>query len=128
MNIAARQNAVNSYKSGVTVGIEEASPHQLIQMLFDGCLQRMAVAKGAIQHQEIAIKGENIGRAISILGGLRDSLDLSQGEIATNLDRLYDYMERRLLEANLKNDELIIDEVSSLLRDVKSAWDSIGTA
>lgn len=128
MNIAARQNAVNSYKSGVTVGIEEASPHQLIQMLFDGCLQRMAVAKGAIQHQEIAIKGENISRAISILGGLRDSLDLSQGEIATNLDRLYDYMERRLLEANLKNDELIIDEVSSLLRDVKSAWDSIGTA
>lgn len=128
MNIAARQNAVNSYKSGVTVGIEEASPHQLIQMLFDGCLQRMAVAKGAIQHQEIAIKGENISRAIGILGGLRDSLDLSQGEIATNLDRLYDYMERRLLEANLKNDELIIDEVSSLLRDVKSAWDSIGTA
>jgi flagellar protein FliS len=87
----------------------------------------MAAAKGAIMHKEVAIKGENISKAIGILGGLRASLDLSQGEIAKNLDRLYDYMERRLVEANLKNDETIIDEVSDLLRDVKSAWDAINT-
>ena len=128
MNIAARQNAVNSYKSGAIVEVEEASPHRLIQMLFEGCLQRMAIAKGAIEHQDIAVKGENISRAIGILGGLRDSLDLSQGELAANLDRLYEYMERRLLEANLKNDALIIDEVCNLLRDVKSAWDAISTS
>lgn len=126
MNMGARQYAVNSYKTGVVAEVEEASPHRLIQMLFEGCLQRMAAAKGAMQHNEIAMKGENIGKAIGILGGLRASLDLSQGEIATNLDRLYDYMERRLVEANLKNDVSIIDEVSSLLRDVRSAWDAIG--
>lgn len=128
MNIAARQNAVNSYKSGAIVEVDDASPHRLIQMLFEGCLQRMAIAKGAIEHQDIAVKGENISRAIGILGGLRDSLDLSQGELAANLDRLYEYMERRLLEANLKNDALIIDEVCNLLRDVKSAWDAISTS
>jgi flagellar protein FliS len=96
-------------------------------MLFEGCLQRMAAAKGAILHKEVAIKGENISKAIGILGGLRASLDLNQGEIAGNLDRLYEYMERRLVEANLKNDDAIIDEVSGLLRDVKSAWDAIGS-
>jgi flagellar protein FliS len=126
MNMHVRQYAVNSYKTGAIAEIEEASPHRLIQMLFEGCLQRIAVAKGAIQRKEIALKGESIGKAIGILGGLRSSLDLNQGEIATNLDRLYDYMERRLVDANLKNDISILDEVTGLLKDVKSAWDAIG--
>lgn len=126
MNTHARQYAVNSYKTGVIAEIEEASPHRLIQMLFEGCLQRIAIAKGAIQRNEIALKGENISKAISIIGGLKTSLDLSQGEIAANLDRLYDYMERRLVEANLKNEALILDEVAGLIKDVKSAWDVIG--
>lgn len=125
MNMNARQYAVNSYKTGVIAEVEEASPHRLIQLLFEGCLQRIAVAKGAIQHKEVVLKGENISKAIGILGGLRGSLDLSKGEIASNLDRLYDYMERRLVEANLKNETVILDEVSSLLKEVKSAWDAI---
>ncbi len=126
MNMNVRQYAVNSYKTGAIAEIEEASPHRLIQMLFEGCLQRIAIAKGAIQRKEIALKGESISKAIGILGGLRSSLDLSQGEIATNLDRLYDYMERRLVDANLKNDISILDEVTGLLKEVKSAWDAIG--
>ena len=125
MNFGVRQYAVNSYKSGVVAEITEASPHRLIQMLYEGGLQKIAVAKGAIQRKETAAKGENIGRTIAILGGLRSSLDFSQGEIATNLDNLYEYMERRLLEANLKNDVAILDEVSGLLREIKSAWDAI---
>ncbi|EFK96622.1 Flagellar protein FliS [sediment metagenome] len=125
MNMGSRKYAVNSYKSGMASEIDGASPHRLIQMLYEGGLQKIAVAKGAIQRNEIATKGENISRAIAILGGLRSSLDLSQGDIAVNLDNLYEYMERRLLEANIKNDEEILDEVSSLLRDVKSAWDAI---
>lgn len=125
MNMGARQYAVNSYKQGVVSEVKEASPHRLIQMLYEGGLQRIAVAKGAIQRKEVALKGESIGKAIAIVGGLRASLDLSQGEIPRNLDNLYEYMERRLLEANLKNDTAILDEVSTLLRDVKSAWDAI---
>jgi flagellar protein FliS len=90
-------------------------------------MQRIAIAKGAIQHKDITLKGESISKSIGILGGLRASLDLSQGEIAVNLDRLYEYMERRLIEANLKNEVAILDEVSGLLKDVKSAWDAIGS-
>ncbi len=127
MNMGARQYAVNSYKFGVVAEVEGASPHRLIQMLYEGGLQKIAVAKGAIQRKDIAAKGDNIGKAIAIIGGLRASLDLSQGEIAVNLGRLYDYMERRLLEANLKSDAEILDEVSGLLREVKTAWDAIGT-
>lgn len=126
MNMGARQYAVNSYKSGVVVEVEAASSHRLIQMLYEGGLQRIAVAKGAILRKEIELKGKNITQAIGILGGLRASLDFNQGELAKNLDNLYEYMERRLLEANLKNDITVLDEVSGLLRDVKSAWDAIG--
>jgi flagellar protein FliS len=127
MKMNARQYAVNSYRNGATAEIEEASPHRLIQLLFEGCMQRIAIAKGAIQHKDITLKGESISKSIGILGGLRASLDLSQGEIAVNLDRLYEYMERRLIEANLKNEVAILDEVSGLLKDVKSAWDAIGS-
>ncbi|MGD7036783.1 flagellar export chaperone FliS [Methylotuvimicrobium buryatense] len=126
MNSGVRQYAVNSYKSGMVAEIEEASPHRLIQMLYEGGLQRIAIAKGALMRNQIAEKGENISRAIAIIGGLRSSLDLKQGEIAQNLDNLYEYMERRLLEANLKNDVAILDEVSGLLKEIKVAWDAVG--
>lgn len=126
MNMGARQYAVNKYKLGVVAEVEEASPHRLIQMLYEGALQRIAIGKGAMQRKEIALKGQSISHAIAIVGGLRSSLDLSQGEIAVNLDNLYEYMERRLLEANLKNDAEVLDEVSGLLKDIKSAWDAIG--
>lgn len=126
MNRQTAKNALDSYKAGVVTEVEEASPHRLIQLLFEGALQRIAVAKGFIHRHEIAEKGNNISRAITIVGGLRASLDMEQGEIAQNLDNLYEYIERRLLEANLKNDVLILDEVSSLLRDIKVSWDAIG--
>lgn len=126
MNMVARQYAVNSYKSGMVAGVEEASPHRLIQMLFEGGLQCMASAKGALLRNEVLEKGQEISRAIAIIGGLRESLNLDHGDLAHNLDRLYEYMGRRLLEANLRNDAEILDEVTDLLRDIKSAWDAIG--
>lgn len=103
-----------------------ADPHRLIQMLMEGGLTRLAQARGAMERQQVAEKGELISKAIGIVNGLRQSLDLEQGgEIALNLDGLYDYMARRLMEANLKNDPLILEEVSSLLREVKEGWDAI---
>ncbi len=107
-------------------GVNEADPHQLVQMLLDGALEKISVAKGLIARNETAKKGEAIGRAISIVSGLRSSLDMSAGgEIAANLDNLYEYIERRLLEANLNNDVAILEEVLSLLREIKTAWESI---
>ena len=107
-------------------GVEDASPHRLIQMLMEGVLQRLAQAKGAIQRHAVAEKGEAISKAIIIISGLRSSLNKEVGgEVATNLDDLYDYMERRLLEANLASSEEMVDEVMGLMVTVKSGWDGI---
>ena len=104
-----------------------ASPHRLIEMLMDGALERLASAKGHIQRGELARKGELIGKTIAIIGGLREGLNTEAGgEIAANLDNLYDYLQRHLLEANLKSDSSILDEVASLLREVREGWNAIG--
>ncbi|WP_043310577.1 flagellar export chaperone FliS [Pseudomonas sp. ML96] len=123
-------NAMAALKQYQTVNtqaqVSDASPHRLIQMLMEGGLSRLAQAKGAMLHGQQATKGELISKAIGIIGGLRESLDLRQGgEVAANLDRLYEYMVSRLLEANIGNDVALIDEVSGLLRNVKSGWDAI---
>jgi len=105
---------------------EGASPHRLIQMLMDGALQRLAEAKGAMQRQCLSTKGEALGKAIGIVGGLRDSLNHEVGgDLTENLDSLYGYMQARLLEANVKNEEAFVDEVVDLLRTIKSGWDGI---
>lgn len=104
----------------------DASPHRLIQMLMEGGLSRLAQARGAMDRGQVAIKGELIGKAIAIIGGLREGLDLDKGgEVAANLDRLYEYMITRLFEANLHNAVAPLEEVAVLLRNVKSGWDAI---
>ncbi|MDO8696476.1 MAG: flagellar export chaperone FliS [Pseudomonas sp.] len=104
----------------------DATPHRLIQMLMEGGLSRVAQARGAMERGQVGMKGELISKAIGIVGGLRESLDLDQGgEIAANLDRLYEYMIVRLLAANLHNDLAPLEEVAGLLRNVKAGWDAI---
>ncbi|MCB1849655.1 MAG: flagellar export chaperone FliS [Gammaproteobacteria bacterium] len=127
MNRSRISNALSEYNSiSVTGGVEDASPHRLIQMLMEGALDKIATAKGHILHRDMAEKGRHISWAISIVGGLQNSLDMEAGgEISANLDNLYDYMIRRLVEAGVQNDPAILDEVSSLLLEVKSAWDVI---
>ncbi len=123
-------NALRQYQQmSAQTGVAYASPHRLIQMLMEGALERIAVAKGCIQRQDIAAKGEQIGKAIDIVGGLRDGLNHEVGgELSANLDALYNYMQRRLVEANLRSDVIILDEVADLLRPVKDAWNAIGSA
>jgi len=95
-------------------------------MLMEGALAKIAVAKGHMERAEIREKGEQIGCAISILEGLKTSLDHDKGgEIARNLEDLYMYMERRLIEANRGNDTSLLDEVSDLLKQIKEAWEAI---
>ncbi|MBD2858426.1 flagellar export chaperone FliS [Spongiibacter sp. KMU-158] len=111
---------------GVQSKLAAASPYRLIQMLMDGALDRMAIAKGQIVRKEIANKTQSITRAIGIIDGLRMSLDHSVNpDLSNNLENLYDYMNRRLLLANINNDCEIIDEVIGLLRELKEAWDAI---
>jgi len=126
MNMAM-QNALDQYKQvGVKSGIENASPHRLIQMLMSGALERISAAKGHMVRGETPRKGEQIGWAISIIDGLRVSLDKSMGgDLVENLDALYEYMGQRLLAANISNDISALDEVLGLMREIKAGWDGI---
>ncbi len=127
MSNSTDQGAAKQYASvGTQTGVSEASPHRLIQMLLDGALDKIARARGAMQRNEIREKGNQITSAGSIVLALRESLDLNAGgELAANLDNLYEYMFRRLMEAHAENDMAALDEVSSLLREIKSGWDAL---
>lgn len=128
MAISNRGNALKQYRQvNAESAVAYASPHRLIQMLMEGAMDSLTKARGHIERGEIIAKGEQIGKAISIIGGLREGLNLeSGGELAANLDNLYDYMQRQLVESNRRSDSLLIEQVAGLLRPVKEAWDTIG--
>jgi flagellar protein FliS len=121
------RTALGAYKANkTTTAMEGASPHKLIAMLLDGALERIALASGAMKRGEMAASGEVIGKAISIIDSLRVSLDHEQGQtLAESLSALYDYMTRRLLEANATKNPEMLGEVADLLKEVKIAWDEI---
>ena len=124
---AQAYSAISRYRQVNNEGaIEEANPHRLIAMLFDGALSRIALAAAHMRRGEIAEKGAQITRAIEIVGALRASLDMNvAGGLPQRLDALYDYVSRRLLHANLENDPKVLDEVGGLLRVIADAWGSI---
>lgn len=121
------RNAIGKYQqTNAQSDIMDADPHRLIQMLLAGALDRLAIARGHMQRGELRKKGEVLGRAMQIVGALQSSLNLEQGgEIAFNLYRLYDYMIRRLNEANRDNSEPAVMEVADLLKEIKAGWDGI---
>ena len=127
MKNAAVKHARRQYvKVGTVSGVEFASPHRLIQMLMEGGLTKLSSAVLQMRRGDLAQKGENIGLAISIISGLQASLDPSHGgDIATTLDRLYDYMVRTLVTANLDNNVAAVEEVQGLLGEIKAGWDAI---
>ncbi|HEY8025401.1 MAG TPA: flagellar export chaperone FliS [Burkholderiaceae bacterium] len=124
------QRGANAYANvGMETGVMSASPHKLIVMLFEGAMLQVTIAIGAMQAGETAKKGRAISRAIAFVEtGLRASLNKQiGGELALNLDSLYEYMSRRLLDANLKNELAPLEEVHRLLGELKGAWEAIGT-
>ncbi|MCU0870213.1 MAG: flagellar export chaperone FliS [Burkholderiales bacterium] len=120
--------ALDAYaRLDVETGVMSASPQALVLMLFDGALKAIATARGEMQRHDPAAKGVAVSKAIGIIDdGLRASLDLSQGgEIARNLASLYEYMTLTLVRANARNDDALLEEVATLLRDLRSAWESM---
>lgn len=127
--MSAKNYAINSYQRvGVESGVASADSHKLILMLFEGSINALSRAKQEILHNNISAKGEMISKAISIIdNGLKASLDISVGgEIANNLQALYDYMIRQLLIANIQNSTGTINEIIELLSQLQEAWVSIG--
>lgn len=122
--------AMNEYRqTGLAAASVETDPVKLISMLLGGAIERLAQARGAILRDEREAKHAALGRAISIIEHLRLVLDRKAGgALADNLGRLYDYMLARLPAANLGNDPAVVDEVSALLREIKSGWDAMPRA
>ena len=106
--------------------IEGASPHRLIQLMMERTLTKIGIARAHIERDEQRPKGAAIGDAIDLVNGLQASLNHDADErLAESFDALYDYMMRRLLEANLRDDVTILDEVAGLMKELKEAWDAI---
>ena len=111
---------------GAYTAATDADPHTLITMLFDGALERIASAKGAMQAGDVALKGLMISKAITIVDGLRAHLDMEKGgELADNLRNLYDFSETRLFEANFKNEPELLDDVFQVLNTLRDGWQSM---
>lgn len=124
------QRGANAYANvGMETGVMAASPHKLIVMLFEGAMLQVTIAIQSMKSGETAKKGKAISRSIAFIEtGLRASLNKNVGgELALNLDSLYEYMSRQLLAANMKNQLEPLEEVHRLLGELKSAWEAIGT-
>lgn len=113
-------------KEATKTQMADAEPYQIIQMLMVGVMDSLALAKGSIERGDFEQKGRSISKASSIIIALRSSLDFNVGgEVSDNLNALYEYMTERLVDASLAKNTEAIDEVASLFREIKSAWDEI---
>lgn len=120
--------SVKKYSQVSVSNINEMTPYEQINLIFSNILGRLAASKGFIERKEIEKKGENISSCILLFGALQDALnfEVEQGpSISNNLLSLYDYCQRKLVEANVNNDIAAINEVISIVKEVKEGWDAI---
>lgn len=120
---SARNHANQYRQTGVSSAVLDADPHQLIALMLAGARERTRLAVACLDRGDLPRKAQAITDASAIVGGLNGALNLEAGgEIADGLHSLYDYAQRRLLEANLENDAAPLREVDALLGDIESAW------
>ena len=128
MFTSVNTRAASTYKRvSVDTGVQSADPHQLVGMLYDGLLQNLHQARGAMARQDVAGKGAALIKAIRILEeGLKAGLNPAEGgELAQNLRALYDYCVQRLTQANLRNDEAAVVEIVALIEPLAQSWKDI---
>lgn len=127
MNRAYAAPALDQYRSVDAYGsVESADPHRLVQLLYDGLADALSRARGAIERGDVEAKGRAIGKAVGIMEALVASLDHDRGgDVAGNLDRLYDYMGRELTRANLHGDAAALGNVAAVNETLRRAWAAI---
>ena len=111
----------NPYQAYQSNAVTTASPGELTLMLYNGCLRFMKAARTAIEIKDIEEKNENLIKAQNIISELRVTLNMDL-EVSNNLMAMYEYIMRRLIEANVKNDTAILDEAAELVTDLRDTW------
>jgi flagellar protein FliS len=139
-NIASRKNTMftsvstrsaNAYQRvSVETGVSQADPHRLVDMLFDGLMTNIGAARGALVRGDVKAKCQHILTSVRIIEeGLKGSLNLAEGgELAANLERVYDYCILRLTTANARNDDAALEEVAKVLAPIADGWKHMGAA
>lgn len=128
MFTSVHSRAASAYKRvAVETSVQSADPHTLVGLLYDALLQSIAEARGAMSRGDTVAKGASLGKAVRILEeGLKAGLNLREGgDIAANLRQLYSYSTLRLTQANLRNDEKALEEVTRLIEPVADSWKQI---
>ncbi|HWL24542.1 MAG TPA: flagellar export chaperone FliS [Ureibacillus sp.] len=115
------QNAYNAYQQN---SVTTASPGELTLMLYNGALKFLNKANQAITDKNISEKNTNIQKAQAIINELNVTLNMDY-PISKQMYALYDYMNRRLIEANIKNDQAIVDEVIGLTTEFRDTWKQV---
>ncbi|QOL27077.1 flagellar export chaperone FliS [Thalassotalea sp. LPB0316] len=118
---------LNRYKNdALKTQLASADPYQVIQMLMAGAIDNLNLAKASIERNEKENKSHFLSKAGAIITSLAHCLDHEAGgEVSQNLEALYVYMSERLIEANVENNGEMVEEVMSLLKEIKSGWDAI---
>ncbi|PKO64455.1 MAG: flagellar export chaperone FliS [Betaproteobacteria bacterium HGW-Betaproteobacteria-16] len=123
--------AASAYKTvAAATSVQGADPHQLVNLLFDALLQAMNQARGALERGDMETKAKALSKAVRILEeGLRGGLNLQEGgELAQRLQAVYSYSVQRLTLANMRNEDALISEVTSLIEPVAQSWKDIRSA
>ncbi len=124
----AYQSRANAYQRiNVETSMHTIDQHQLVSLLYAGVLNSIATARGALARGDVATKCAAISKAVRILEeGLSTALDRDEGGVlASNLEAVYDYSLRRLIQANAKNDDAMLEEVARLIEPIAQGWNEI---
>ena len=117
---------LNTYRQ---TQVQSRTPLELVVMLYDGALVSLSSARAAIERRDIASRRDAIGRALAIISELQSTLNMEQGgEVAAQLDDLYEFASRRLLDATIKNEVTPVDEVTRVFTTLRDAWQTIAAA
>lgn len=122
----ARSSAQQYRQTAISSAVLDANPHRLVSLMLAGIRERLRLAAACIEIGDLPRKGQALSEASRIIAELDGSLDHSAGgDIADGLAALYDYSQRRLVEANLHNDVAAVQEVDGLIADIEGAWRDI---
>ena len=120
--------AVRGVASYRQTEVQSRTPLELVTMLYDGALRFLTSARDAIERRDIAARRDSLNKALAIIAELQSTLNMEQGgEVAAELDRLYEYSNLRLLDAAMRNDVAPVDEVRRILEILRDGWATLAS-